>query len=205
MKKKYSLLILFLIAAICASFGQNLETHLSLGTNRIPNQQRVEQSREGFNLHFGLTYQLNEHWTLGTSINHSVNHYYRSSAANTPLLPALGPLPLEGKLLTDHFSLVFGRKLKLPLDFVAEIGTGFGVFVEENEFMEVVNFDQERQMYSGFFRKTATTVDIHLPIVYSIKKVFRDKASLGLQGGMLIDRSGYSKGIFVGPRISFFL
>lgn len=205
MKKKYSLLILFLIVANSALFGQNLETHLSLGTHRIPNQQRIEQPMEGFNLHFGLTYQLNEHWTLGTNINHSVNHYYRASAANTPLLSVIGPLPLEGKLLTDHFSLVFGRKLKLPWDFVAEIGTGIGVFVEENEFMEVVNFDQERQMYTGFFRKTATTVDTHLPLTYSIKKVFRDKASLGLQGGMFIDRSGYSKGIVIGPRISFFL
>ncbi|WP_158861579.1 hypothetical protein [Lunatibacter salilacus] len=203
--KKSNLLFLLLVVVSGATFGQNLESHLSLGTFRIPNQQRVEQPVEGFNLNLGLTYQLGENWTIGTSINHSVNQYHRASAANTPLLSELGSLPLEGKLLTDHFSLVFGRKLRLPWDLVAEFGTGIGMFVEENEFMEVVNFDRDRKVFTGFFRKTATTVDIHLPIVYSIKKVFHEKATLGLQGGLFIDSSGYSRGIFFGPRISFFL
>lgn len=203
--KESIVLFLLLVAFSGATFGQNLESHLSLGTFRIPNQQRVEQPVEGFNLNFGLTYQLGDNWTIGTSINHSVNQYYRASAVTIPLLPQLGSLPLEGKVLSDHFSFVVGPRIRLPWGLVAEVGAGVGVFVEENEFMEVVNYDPEREVYTGFFRKTATTVDMHLPITYSLKKVFRDKASLGLQGGLFIDRSGYSRGIFFGPRISFFL
>jgi hypothetical protein len=156
--KKFSLIIFFLMGTIPALLAQNLEIYLSIGSFRISNQQRVEQPIEGFNLHVGLNYQLGTHWTLGTSINHSVNQYYRASAINTPLVPLLGSLPLEGKVLSDHFSFVIGRKIKLPWNLTAEVGTGIGVFVEENQFMQVVDFDEEKKAYAGFFRKTVTTV-----------------------------------------------
>lgn len=109
----------------------------------------------------------------------------------------------------DYLQLSAGSHL-YPFDLgylflQAEIGTGIGVFVEENEYMEVVNFDEDKQAYMGFFRKTATTVGMHLSITYSVKKVFRDKASLGLQEGIFIDRSGSTRGLFIGPRIGFYL
>lgn len=200
----------FLIASLfvfsnSGSFAQKLDLSLSLGSHRAPNQRFYEMPSEGFNLNFGLQYHPNNNWSLGTSINHASFTYLRASAASIPLVPILGQLPLNGLVKTDFMSFIVNRKILLPFDILIEAGVGLGIFVEENEFYDVAGFDEERQAFTGFFWSSETSVGLQFPISYSIKKIFKDKASLGLQGGWFLDKTGFIRGTYIGPRIGIYL
>lgn len=205
MEKKSVVLFLLIVISSVATFAQKLDMSLSLGSHRAPNQRLYEMPREGFNLNFGLHYHLNSNWSLGTSINHASFTYYRFSAANTPLTPNLGSLPLEGEVKTDYMSFIINRKISLPWDLLVEAGTGVGLFVEENYFFDGIAFNEENQVFMGYGWMGHTNVGLHFPISYSITKVFSDKASLGLQGGWFLDKTGFVRGAFIGPRIGIYL
>lgn len=205
MWKKTILTSFLIVIASLAAFAQKLDMSLSLGSHRAPNQKLYEMPREGFNLNFGLHYHLNSKWSLGTSINYASFTYYRFSAANTPLPPSLIPLPLEGEVKTDYMSFIINRKIFLPWDLLVEAGTGVGLFVEENYFYEGIRFNEENQVFMGWARMGYTNVGFHIPISYSIQKVFSNKASLGFQGGWFLDKKGFVRGTYIGPRIAVYL
>jgi hypothetical protein len=183
--------------------AQKLDVNLGFGSYRVPNQLKFELPRLGFNLNFGLIYQINDKWNMGTSINHSIFNYDRASLANTPLF--FGTFITAGKVNSDHLYFSIQRKFQIPFQIEANIGLGLGGYIESSEFYIGTNFDEERAVFRGVSWNREIEFDFHFPITYSIKKVFANKVYLGVDGGTFFDKNFNTRGIFIGPKAGIFL
>lgn len=179
------------------AYSQKLDMALGLGSYRVPNQIKFELPREGFNLNFSLTYQLTDRWAMGTGINHSVFNYERASMVDTPM--AVGVFNTSGNVRTDHLFFSFYYNFQLPLGLQADLGLGAGAFIDTSEYFFPFNFDEELNAYRGMMRAKEISSGIHFPFHYSLKKVFVDKVSLGLKGGVFLDKNLNTRGVFIGP------
>ncbi|SNS05027.1 hypothetical protein SAMN06295967_102251 [Belliella buryatensis] len=201
--KKYLLSFLLFQAVIISSSAQNLDLSLGFGSYRVPNQVEYELPRMGFNMNFGMLFQINDNWEMGTAINHSVFNYERVSLANTPL--SFGSFITSATVITDHLYFTFRRKVKLPLKLEGSVGLGLGGFVEKDEYYAAQNFDEERGLYTGLSWVRDTKVGLHFPVTYSIKKILSNKVHLGIEGGIFLDSKLNTRGIFIGPKAGIFL
>lgn len=196
--------VLLLLFINSESVGQNLDLSLNLGSYRAPNQLNYELPTAGFNLNFSLVYQLNDHWAMGTAINHSSFNFNRLSVADTPLFWGM-QFPTQGWVEVDYFYFTFIRKFYLPFDIRADIGLGAGVYIEDKSYYVPFRFDEEQNAYRGFSSTTETTFGFHMPFTYAFKKVFVNKVYLGIQGGAFLDKNIRTRGLFIGPVAGIFL
>ena len=183
-------------------FGQKAELGFSLGFYGAPSERLFENPQTGSGFNLGLFYRFHEDWTIGSSVNVSNFDYYRLSAIGTPIIGT--QLPLDGSVQSDHISFIVNRRFELPWGgIVAEGGLGMGVLVEKNFFYVPITFDEETEFYRGYSGERSTTVNIHLPLRMSISKPFGEKGSIGLEGYMFVDPTGFVRGMYFGPRIAF--
>lgn len=201
--KRASFTILFLSFVCFQVNAQKLDLNLGIGSYRVPNQIKYELPKAGFNLNFGLIYQLNDKWEMGTAINHSVFNYDRASLAGTPV--SLGTFGTRGRVNSDHLYFIFRRKVSLPFSLEGNFGLGIGGYIENNEYLVPVAFDEERNYYRGVSWNRDIEAGIHFPITYSIRKIFVNKVHLGLEGGVFFDKNLNTRGIFIGPKAGIFL
>lgn len=183
--------------------AQKLDLNLGFGSYRVPNQLKFELPRVGFNMNFGLIYQINNKWAMGTSINHSVFNYERISLANTPL--SFGSFITAGRVNSDHLYFTIQRKFQFPFQIEASIGSGLGGYTESSEYYLAINFDEEKEVFTGISLIRDIEFEFHFPITYSLKKIFANKVYLGVDGGVFFDKNLNTRGIFIGPKAGVFL
>ena len=183
--------------------AQNLDLHFNLGRFTISDQRAIESPSVGLNANLGFFYQVDNHWSMGVSLNRSWNNYYRESKADTPVMGI--PLPLEGTLTSDHFSFMVNRKIELPFSIFLEGGVGIGLFVDQKNYYVPVYFEEETQMYRGFFNVDDYTQGITFPAQFSLSKEFLNKWTLGIQGAIYYDQFFKRRGRYFGPRLGFYI
>ncbi|MDO6438174.1 hypothetical protein Q4534_12180 [Cyclobacterium sp. 1_MG-2023] len=183
--------------------AQNLDLHFNLGHFTITDQRAIELPSVGLNANLGFFYQVDNHWSMGVSLNRSWNNYYRESMAGTPVMGI--PLPLNGTLTSDHFSFMVNRKLELPFSILLEGGVGLGMYVDRNNYYEPVYFNEDKQEYRGFFNVDDYTQGITFPAQFSLRKEFYNKWSIGIQGAVYYDQFFKRRGKYFGPRLGFYL
>ncbi|MCH7399310.1 hypothetical protein MM236_15015 [Belliella sp. DSM 107340] len=201
--KSLFLTISIIIIGLIQVSAQKLDLNLGFGSYRVPNQIKFELPRAGFNMNFGLIYQINDNWQMGTTINHSVFNYERASLANTPL--SVGDFITSGRVKSDHLYFSIQRIIQFPHQIEASIGVGVGGYIETNENYIAGNFDEERDLYTSISWNRVIETGIHFPMIYSIRKIFANKIHLGLEGGAFFDKNLNTRGIFIGPKAGIFL
>lgn len=192
-----------LLSTISGLAGQNLDLHFNLGRFTISDQRAIELPSVGLNANLGFFYQIDNHWSMGVSLNRSWNNYYRESMAGTPIM--VMPLPLEGTLTSDHFSFMVNRKLELPFSILLEGGVGIGMYVDRNNYYAPVYFNEDKQEYRGFFLIDEYSQGITFPAQFSLRKEFHNKWSIGIQGAVYYDQFFKRRGKNFGPRLGFYL
>jgi len=154
-------------------------------------------------VNLGFYYQLNEHWSMGVDLNRSWNNYYRESMTGIPVLN--NQLPLDGRIVSDHFSFLINRKITFPFSIVLEAGVGIGIFVDEDNYYMPVYFDENKQAYRGFSMVNEYSKGLTFPAQFSLRKEFYNRSSIGIQGGVFYDQFLKNRGLYFGPSISFYL
>ncbi|ERM84747.1 hypothetical protein P872_23855 [Rhodonellum psychrophilum GCM71 = DSM 17998] len=201
--KRSGLTILLLACVLFQVNGQKLDLSLGFGSYRVPNQIKFELPKQGFNMNIGLMYQLSDHWEMGTVINHSVFNFDRASLAATPL--SFGDFITSGRVKSDHLYFTFQRKVIFPYQIEASLGAGIGGYIETSENYVAGNFDEERGLYTSISWNRDIETGIHFPLTYAVKKIIANKVSLGIQGGIFLDKNLNTRGIFIGPKAGIFL
>ncbi|AFL83026.1 hypothetical protein Belba_0363 [Belliella baltica DSM 15883] len=201
--KNIFLTFLIIILGYSPLKAQKLDFNIGFGSYRVPNQVKYELPRAGFNMNFGLIYQINDKWEMGTAINHSVFNYDRQSLAGTPV--SLGTFGTGGRVNSDHLYFILRRKISLPFNLEGSFGLGIGGYVENNEYLVAVAFDEERNFYRGVSWNRDIEAGLHFPVSYTLKKIFSNKVYLGLEGGAFFDKNLNTRGIFIGPKAGIFL
>ena len=201
--KKYGILILFILLGLTNSQAQKLDMNIGFGSYRVPNQLKFELPRAGFNTNIGLIYQYNDKWTFGTAVNHAVFQYERASLADTPT--SVGALFTSATVNSGHLYFIIRRKFNLPLQIEGSIGVGLGGYIEANEYYLAVDFDEERELYTGITWNRDIETGFHLPITYTLRKILANKVHLGIEGGLFLDSKLNTRGIFIGPKAGIFL
>ncbi|WP_339925930.1 hypothetical protein [uncultured Cyclobacterium sp.] len=196
--RKFFIIIGIIICKIGLVSGQNLEIHSSLGSFSIPNGKRVEAPTSGSNVNLGFYYQLNKHWSIGIDLNRSSNNYYRESMAGFQL-------PLEGTIISDHFSFLINKKITLPHSIILEGGIGLGIFVDMENYFMPVYYDEDEQDYRGVYNVDEYSKGITFPAQFSVRKEFSNKVSIGIEAGAFYDQFLNNRGLYFGPRVSYYL
>ncbi|MFD2033339.1 hypothetical protein ACFSKL_00980 [Belliella marina] len=201
--KSIFLTFLATIMGLAQVSAQKLDFNLGFGSYRVPNQIKFELPRAGFNMNFGLIYQISNKWEMGTSINHSVFNYDRASLAGTPV--SLGTFGTLGRVKSDHLYFTFRRKVLLPFSLESSFGFGIGGYIENNEYSVPIAFDEEKNYYRGISWNRDIETGILFPLTYAVRKVFVNKVHLGLEGGLFFDKNLNTRGIYIGPKAGIFL
>lgn len=185
------------------SRAQNLDFNIGFGSYRVPNQLKFELPKAGFNTNVGFIYQFDDNWSFGTAVNHAIFNYERASLADTPT--SVGPFITSGTVNSGHLYFIVKRKIKLPFKIELSLGTGLGGYIETNEYYIAVNFDEERELFTGITWNRDIETGFHFPITYTLRKIFANKVHLGLEGGAFFDKNLNTRGVFIGPKAGIFL